>query len=281
MSIFDRFKRPPEEEPAAEARQAPAADAPAPEAPTPETPAPETPAPETTAPGVSAPETPAPEAAAPGVSAPEGPAPGVSALDAVSGALGETMPLPLAEIQEALAATAVPPEPPFQPSGPLAPERLTDPDDLPFLARRSMMTPDRHGDPMESMGNIFAVAMLLAVGFLVVSLSSFGLSALLGKGNVTIVKNPGTTGMERITKTNGVISRMRTTTQQAEGVGSAIGTVYKLENGEIVWVPGVPAAGRTTGAAPSTTTSGTYTPPAGSVLPDQSGLGGSTTVPVP
>jgi hypothetical protein len=256
MSIFDRFKRPPQEEPAAEARQAPAADAPVTETPTPETPA-------------------------PGVSAPETTAPGVSALDAASAALGETMPLPLAEIQEALAATAVPPQPPLQPSGPLAPERLTDPDDLPFLARRSMMIPDRHGDPMESMGNIFAVAMLLAVGFLVVSLSSFGLSDLLGTGNVTIVKNPGTTGMELITKTNGVISRMRTTTQQAEGVGSAIGTVYKLENGEIVWVPGVPAAGRTTGAAPSTTTSGTYTPPVGSVLPDQSGLGGSSAVPAP
>ena len=204
---------------------------------------------------------------------------------------GDTMPLPLAEIEAAVASAAVVspepvplpvPEPVPVPSGPLAPERLTEPDALPFLGRHAMIIPDRHGDPMESMGNIFDVAILLAVGFLVVSLSSFGLSDLLGKGDVTIVKNPGTKGMELVTKKNGVISRMRTTTQQAEGIGAAIGTVYKLENGEIVWVPGLPGAGHTTGtAAPSTATSGTFAPQNGPTAPGQIGADGPSFAPLP
>lgn len=262
MSIFDRFKRGSGEagEPVVPA------DGTAPDAPD----APETPA------QPSGPETEAPPTAAEPSAVASAP---VSPDDA-----GETMPLPLDEIQAALAtadavaasweAGAAPvPEtaPVLPPSGPLAPERLAQPDDLPFLARRAQVIPDRHGDPMESMGNIFDVAILLAVGFLVVSLSSFGLSDLLGKGDVTIVKNPGGKNMELVTKTNGKISIMRTTTQQAEGIGAAIGTVYKLENGEIVWVPGLPGAGGrttgTTGATPSTPTSGTYAPPLGTATP--------------
>lgn len=208
-------------------------------------------------------------------------------------AADQTMPLPAEEIATGLAAAAAmdaaaspvaatevlsATAPPSTPSGPLAPERITDPDDMPFLGRRALIIPDHHGDPMESMGNIFDVAILLAVGFLVVSLSSFGLSDLLGKGDVTIVKNPGTKGMELVTKKNGVIQRLRTTTSQAEGVGAAIGTVYKLENGEIVWVPGVPGArgsgtgtgsgagiGAGTGIAPGTASPQTFAPSGSSV----------------
>jgi hypothetical protein len=276
MSIFDRFKRPPmdaPEPPGSEGTAPEAADAPAP-------------APADT------PDTPSPEGPGPGKPTAEPPA--AEPVQAVVPDAGATMPLSLDEIEAAVASSAAAaatmpeseavavPAPVPLPSGPLAPERLTDPDDLPFLGRSPMVIPDRHGDPMDSMGNIFAVAMLLAVGFLVVSLSSFGLSDLLGKGDVTIVKNPGTKGMELITKKSGVISRMRTTTQQAEGIGAAIGTVYKLENGEIVWVPGLPGAGgRTTGAAPSTATSGTYTPPSGTGAPGQIGADGPTVAPTP
>lgn len=279
MSIFDKFKRAPKD-----ASEAVPAEGAVPEAP----------------------DAAASEGAVPEVEPPAAENETVAAADA-----GATMPLSLTEIEAAIAsadtaagqaagvesapdavpspeqlevaaaAAIVPPEPLPVPSGPLAPERLIEPDDLPFLGRRAMIIPDRHGDPMESMGNIFDVAILLAVGFLVVSLSSFGLSDLLGKGDVTIVKNPGTKGMELVTKKNGVISRMRTTTQQAEGVGAAIGTVYKLENGEIVWVPGLPGAGRTTAPTPSNASSGTYTPPAGTTIPGQIGADGPTVAPTP
>ena len=164
MSIFDRFKRGSEKanEPVVPA------DGSAPEAP----------------------ESPAPDASGTEPDSATGPEPEPSAVAGETVApvdAGQTMPLPLDEITAALAtadtveasweagAPAVPATAPvLPPSGPLAPERLTQPDDLPFLSRRAQVIPDRHGDPMESMGNIFDVAILLAVGFLVVSLSSFG-----------------------------------------------------------------------------------------------------------
>ncbi len=101
-----------------------------------------------------------------------------------------------------------------------------------------MLVPDDHGDPMASMGNLFDVAVLIGVGFLIVSLSGFGLRELLSSEDVTIVKNPGESNMELIRKEGNRIERLKATDSSAEGVGRAIGTVYRLQNGSVVWVPG-------------------------------------------
>jgi len=97
---------------------------------------------------------------------------------------------------------------------------------------------DAHGDPMEGMGNLFDVAILIGVGFMVVALSSFGLQEILSDDQVTIVKNPGTEGMEIITKQGADIQRLKATDEQAQGAGAAVGTVYRLRDGQLVWVPG-------------------------------------------
>jgi hypothetical protein len=96
---------------------------------------------------------------------------------------------------------------------------------------------DTHADPMEAMGNLFDVAILIGVGFMIVALSGFGLKELISKEDVTIVKNPGTAQMEIITKENGQLKTLKRTETQAQGMGQAIGTVYKLEDGRTVWVP--------------------------------------------
>jgi len=96
---------------------------------------------------------------------------------------------------------------------------------------------DRHGDPMDGMGNLFDVAILIGVGLTIVALSSFGLQELVSDQDVTIVKNPGTPQMEIVTKTGGRIERLTTTEEQASGEGTPIGTVYQLEDGSVVWVP--------------------------------------------
>lgn len=106
-----------------------------------------------------------------------------------------------------------------------------------FMRRRRMMLPDRHGDPMESMGNLFDVAVLIGVGFMIMALSSFGLRELLQKGDLTIVKDPGGPNMEIVTRQDGKIARLKSTATEAEGQGVPIGTVYKLQNGDVVWVP--------------------------------------------
>lgn len=92
-------------------------------------------------------------------------------------------------------------------------------------------------DPMEMMGNLFDVAILIGVGFMIVALSGFGLRELLSSEDVTIVKNPGASDMELITKKDGKIQRLKATDTTAEGVGQEIGSVYRLQDGSVVWVP--------------------------------------------
>lgn len=103
---------------------------------------------------------------------------------------------------------------------------------------------DDHSDPLESMGNLFDVAILIGVGFMVVALSGLGLNELLSKEDVTIVKNPGTEQMEIITKKDGEIKTLKRTPEQAQGQGTAVGTVYQLEDGRMVWIPGGSEAGQ-------------------------------------
>lgn len=103
--------------------------------------------------------------------------------------------------------------------------------------RRRRLLPDRGGDPMESMGNLFDVAVLIGVGFLIVSLAGFGLQELVSGEDVTIVKDPGTADMEIITKSEGEIERLTRTDDVTEGRGYAIGTVFRLDDGSVIWVP--------------------------------------------
>lgn len=106
---------------------------------------------------------------------------------------------------------------------------------------------DTHPDPMESMGNLFDVAILIGVGFMIVALSGFGLQEILSEEQVTIVKNPGTANMEIITKKGSTIERLKSTDQAAQGTGTAVGTVYRLRDGQMIWVPGNSADATETG----------------------------------
>ncbi len=106
-----------------------------------------------------------------------------------------------------------------------------------FMERHRTRIPDRNGDPMDAVSNLFDVAMLIGIGFLVVALSSFGLKELLSEGDLTVVKSPGTPQMEIITRSGTKIERFTTTPEEASGQGLPIGTVYRLEDGQIVWVP--------------------------------------------
>ncbi|MGB4581047.1 MAG: DUF2149 domain-containing protein [Coriobacteriia bacterium] len=95
----------------------------------------------------------------------------------------------------------------------------------------------RLGPMLGLMGNLFDVAILIGVGFVIVSLSAFGLQELISGEDVTIVKDPGTTDMEIITKQQGVIERLQQTDELDEGRGYAIGTVFRLDDGSVIWVP--------------------------------------------
>jgi len=110
-----------------------------------------------------------------------------------------------------------------------------------FMRRRRLLSTVHHEDPMATMGNLFDIAILMGVGLLIMALSSFGLSDLLSNADTTIVKNPGKSNMEIVTRKGGKITRLKQTGQQSEGPGTAVGTVYRLQSGEMVWVPIGPA----------------------------------------
>lgn len=109
------------------------------------------------------------------------------------------------------------------------------------MRRRSILRQrlDDDVDPMSSLGNLFDVAMILAVGFMVATVSYLNIADLLAKDEFTMVKNPGKPDMEIITKDGQKITRY-TATDQTSGDGNRgkrVGTAYQLENGEIVYVP--------------------------------------------
>ena len=63
---------------------------------------------------------------------------------------------------------------------------------LRYMRRRRVGTADRNGDPLDGIVNLFDVAIVLAVGFLVAALAAAGVTGLLTNENMTIVTNPGT-----------------------------------------------------------------------------------------
>ena len=76
-------------------------------------------------------------------------------------------------------------------------------------------------EPLTGVANLFDVAMVFALGLMVVLLMYYNLQELLKPQDVTIVKNPGQKNMEIIVKHGKKIERLNMTNQtvQAEIIG--------------------------------------------------------------
>lgn len=136
---------------------------------------------------------------------------------------------------------------------------------LRYMRRRRVGTADRNGDPLDGIVNLWDLAIVLAVGFLVAALAAVGVTGVLTDKNMTIVTNPGTPQMQVIVKEGDQITKLDMQAgQQVAGTGTLLGSFYKLVDGTVVYVP----AGQT---APSGAT------PAAGVTPAP----GVTTVPTP
>jgi hypothetical protein len=106
--------------------------------------------------------------------------------------------------------------------------------------------PDRDGDPTEGMANLLDLFILIGVGLMIFAMTSFGMGDFLSSGNATVVTNPGKTNMKITQKTNGQITQFQPNGKTSTGNGTAVGTVYQLVNGSLVWVP-------ISGTSPATT----------------------------
>jgi hypothetical protein len=144
---------------------------------------------------------------------------------------------------------------------------------LRYMGRRRINRSDRNGDPLDGVVNLFDVAIVLSVAFMLAALSGIGLSGILSSNNMTIVTNPGQADMQVITKKGTQITKLDLKAgQQVSGLGTLIGQFYRLPDGTTVYVPNggttqTPGAGSGT---PSVAT--TPTPPGVVITPTPGAL---------
>ncbi len=101
---------------------------------------------------------------------------------------------------------------------------------------RARIHADRSGDPLDGLVNLFDLGLVLAVGLLLAALASLKLTGLLGPGNVTVVQNPGTNEQTIVVKQGTHIQVISPTGTKASGQGVPLGTVYRLQDGRLVYV---------------------------------------------
>ena len=91
-------------------------------------------------------------------------------------------------------------------------------------------------DPLSSVANLFDVAMIFSIGFLIFALTHFGLTEFITESDVTIVKNPGQEDMEVIIKQDEKIEKLNMTKETVTTTGTKFGTIYETEGGGWVLV---------------------------------------------
>ena len=85
---------------------------------------------------------------------------------------------------------------------------------------------DRAGDPLDGLVNLFDVAVVLAVAFLLVALTAVRSGQVsVTPGATTVVVPPG----------SATVSPGPTPVQ---GTGEKVGSVYRLQDGRLAYVPG-------------------------------------------
>jgi len=106
------------------------------------------------------------------------------------------------------------------------------------MRRRRIILNDEDEDPLSGVANLFDVAMVFAVALLVMLVVSYSVPELLDdESDLTVVKNPGQPNMQIIIKEGKTLKVLNMTEELAGGQGSRMGTAYRLESGEIIYVP--------------------------------------------
>lgn len=106
-----------------------------------------------------------------------------------------------------------------------------------YLSRRRIDRSERNGDPLDGLVNLFDVAIVLAVAFLLAALTAVGLPELLSGKDVTVVKSQGSETQVIIKEGDRIKTFRVDPNNQASGVGRLIGRFYQLEDGSTIYVP--------------------------------------------
>ncbi len=104
-----------------------------------------------------------------------------------------------------------------------------------FMKKRTE-TSDEDEDPLSGVANLFDVAMIFAVGLLVMMMMYVNLPELLTSQDVTIVKNPGQEDMQIIIKNETEIEVLNMTDESVTTMGKLVASLYETEGGATVYV---------------------------------------------
>lgn len=109
---------------------------------------------------------------------------------------------------------------------------------------------DRAGDPLDGLVNLFDLGIVLSVGFLLAALSSLNLASTFTDGQ-TEPRDPDAVAVP----TDAATGDVPTDGETVIGNGAEVGTVYRLDDGRLVYV-----VDPTPSASPSPSPSASPTP---------------------
>ena len=93
-------------------------------------------------------------------------------------------------------------------------------------------------DPLSGVANLFDVAMVFALGLMVMLLMYLSIPEVLTQTDMTIVKNPGQQNMEVIVKSGEEIKTFDMTEEMTEvEIAKTLGTIGLTPEGKMVYVP--------------------------------------------
>jgi hypothetical protein len=102
-------------------------------------------------------------------------------------------------------------------------------------ARRARTHPDRGGDPLDGLVNLFDLGIVLAVAFLLAALSSLKLDDLLTAKDMAVVRTSGGTSTV-VVKQDERLRTIELKGGKVVGEGRRVGSVYRLSEGRTVFV---------------------------------------------
>ncbi|MDE5731389.1 MAG: DUF2149 domain-containing protein [Alistipes sp.] len=94
-------------------------------------------------------------------------------------------------------------------------------------------------NPLGMLTNLFDAAMVFAVALMVALVTHYSMNEIFSKEDFTVVKNPGAENMEIIMKEGGQVKKyVPSESGSSQGSrGKRVGSAYRLENGEIIYIP--------------------------------------------
>jgi hypothetical protein len=100
----------------------------------------------------------------------------------------------------------------------------------------AMRHADRAGDPLDGLVNLFDLGIVLAVAFLLAALQSAHLTTLLTQNGKVTVLSQTKNGQTLVVKRGQQLHTLQLSTRHVTGSGSVIGSVYRLNDGRLVYV---------------------------------------------